>query len=117
MKTLALTLALFSSFLTLATEVECRGRIFNFSIRNTGDILVGQVSMAGNLVDQIQMKQSVLDKDQKNSLDFKFEGETSTDSYGLYMFKEKENGQNISFLLIRSNLGHKKSIEMYCQKL
>lgn len=110
---------LFQSAHLIAVErnssIRCFSETWSFSIdKNTDDILIGSLILRNNLLQQIQLKKDSLKDPKYSKLKALYKGNTSQDSYELFIFKEKEKSGHVSFLTSQSNLGHEKVIELRC---
>lgn len=118
MKNFLLTLLLFSTPFTsnvFASEVDCIGRNWSFTIEENTAYKVGSLIFRGNILEQMQLVEKSVAPEEYTNLRALYEGETSEDSYSLVIFKEKENNSYVSFLQSESILGHKKVIELRCK--
>jgi hypothetical protein len=113
---LGLMLIFFSAF-AQANEVSCVGETFSFYIRVMDGLRVGHFVLTDTqqLLQRVQMTEMSVKEPEFESLAKMLEGKTSEDSFKLYVFNEKENKLNISFLVLESVLGAKKTIEMRCK--
>lgn len=114
MKKFALLLSLFS-FSAFADEVSCFGEFFSFSIAEENGIKIGTIYAQRQTLDRVVMNKKSLKAPEYENLKALYTGNKSTDSYELYIFKEKEKGAYISFLQVESHIGHKKVIEFRCK--
>ncbi len=99
---------------SLAAEVACSGNDWSFIIEKNDDQKIGSLVFRHNLLERVEMVKKSVRSPELQEVKALYEGKTSTDSYKLYIFKEKENQAYISFLESESILGDKKVIELRC---
>lgn len=118
MKKPLLTLLLLSTLVVsnaFAGEVDCIGRNWSFTIEENSEYAVGSLIFRGNILEQMQLVEKSVAPEEYSNLEALYEGETSEDSYKLFIFREEENNSYVSFLESESILGHKKGIELRCK--
>ena len=97
-----------------AAEVQCREKVFSFSIEKNESLRVGTLSAAGQVLDRVQMFKRPVARPEYENLKAFYEGSDSEQVYRLYIFKETSAGVYVSFLEIEPVMDHKKLIEFRC---
>jgi hypothetical protein len=106
----------FSVTLSTFADVKCTGEIFSINLEDKSDYHHAFVFAKGQLVDQVALQKEKVNTPEYEELKSLYLGESSRDEYGLFIFKEKDQGKHISFFQIQNKLTeYKKVIELRCQ--
>lgn len=106
---------LFVSTPLLASEVDCVGKVYSFTVENKEDHKVGSLIIQNQVLQRLAMTKNSVDTPEYVNLVALYKGKTTEDSFNLYIFKKKDKSAHISFLETESILGHKKVTELRCK--